>query len=72
MATLDDHFEIRWSKNLKYNKEWRFMCKKKNNENFTNIVSQLNTQTSKDDTLFWREWKYYPICALNVLNMIHG
>ena len=48
------------------------MCKKKNNENFTNIVSQLNTQTSKDDTLFWREWKYYPICALNVLNMIHG
>lgn len=40
----------------------------KNNENFTNIISQLNFQISKDDALFWRKWKNYPICALNGLN----
>lgn len=70
METLEDYFEIKWSKNIKYSKEW-CLCVKKN-EKFTNTFSQLNFQTSKDDTLFWREWKYYPICALNVLNMIHG
>ena len=45
-----DSFEIRWCKKLKYNKlQW---LRLKNNENSTDIVNQLNFQTSKDNTLF--------------------